>query len=312
MKLFLLKRLGFAVFTMFFVVTIVFFLYRSGEADPAAIMLPPDATQKDHEMLRNKFGLNEPLPVQYLIFLKNAVRGDFGLSFRYSEPAAKVLFERFPASLQLGITAFLFSAIIGLAIGILSAVHRDGWIDRVGRVIALGGMSIPAFWLGVMLMLFFGVTLGWLPVSGRGEGGLLDTLRHMILPVFCLSTYPIALITRLSRSSMIDALKSDYVVMARIKGVPEPYVYLIHAFKNASVTLITVMVPMFAVMILGSVVIETIFSWPGIGRLVIESTFARDYPVVQVFILLITFLITGAYIVADILYAVVDPRIRFQ
>jgi ABC-type dipeptide/oligopeptide/nickel transport system permease component len=311
MKVYLLKRFAFAVFTMFFVVTIVFFLYRSGEADPAAIMLPPDATPKDMEILTKNFGLDKPLPIQYLNFLKNALRGDFGKSFRYNEPAAKVLLERFPASIQLGVVSFIFSAIVGLTIGILSAIRRDGWIDRVGRVIALGGMSIPPFWLAVMLMLFFGVTLGWLPVSGRGEGGL-DTVLHMILPVFCLSTYPIALITRISMSSMIDALKSDYVTMARIKGVPEPHVNIIHAFKNASITLITIIVPMLVYMILGNVIIENIFSWPGIGRLVVESTFARDYPVVQVFILLITFLITTAYIIADILYALVDQRIRFE
>lgn len=311
MKVFLLKRFAFAVFTMFVVFTIVFFLFRSGEANPYDIMLPPDATPKDREILKKNFGLDKPIVLQYLSFLKNAARGDFGRSFRYNEPAIRVLFERFPASLQLGVAAFIFSSIVGLFIGILSAVNRDGWTDRVGRVIAMGGMSIPAFWGGVMLMLFFGVKLGWLPVSGRGEGGL-DTVLHMIMPVFCLSMYPIALITRLSRSSMIDALKSDYVVMARIKGVPEPYVNIIHAFKNASITLITIMVPMFVMMILGSVVIETIFSWPGIGRLAIESTFARDYPVVQIFVLLISFLITSAYIVADVLYAVVDPRIRFS
>jgi len=311
MKIYLLKRFAFAVFTMFVVVTIVFFLFRSGEADPAAIMLPPDATPKDMEILTKNFGLDKPLTIQYLNFLKNAIQGDFGKSFRYNEPAARVLFERFPASLQLGATAFIFSAIIGLTIGILSAVKRDGWVDKFGRAIALGGMSIPNFWLGVMMMLFFGVTLGWLPVSGRGEGGL-DTILHMIMPVICLSTYPVALITRLARSSMIDALKSDYVVMARIKGVPEPYVNIMHAFKNASITLITIMVPMFVAFILGSVVIENIFSWPGIGRLVIESTFARDYPVVQIFVMFVTLLITTAYIIADILYALVDPRIRYQ
>jgi peptide/nickel transport system permease protein len=311
MKVYLLKRFAFMAFTIFVVVTIVFFLFRSGEADPAAIMLPPDATPKDMEILTKNFGLDKPITIQYLNFLKNAVRGDFGKSFRYNEPAAKVLFERFPASLQLGATAFIFSAIIGLTIGILSAVHRDGWVDKFGRGLALAGMSIPNFWLGVMMMLFFGVTLGWLPVSGRGEGGI-DTILHMIMPVICLSTYPVALITRLARSSMIDALKSDYVVMARIKGVPEPYVNIMHAFKNASITLITIMVPMFVAFILGSVVIENIFSWPGIGRLVIESTFARDYPVVQVFVIFVTLLITTAYIVADILYAVVDPRIRYQ
>ena len=311
MKFFLLKRFAFAVFTMFVAFTIVFFLFRSGEANPEDIMLPVEAPPELRASLKKQFGLDKPLAIQYLFFLKNAAQGDLGRSFKYNEPAVKVLFERSPASLQLGVTAFFFAAIVGLTIGILSAVHRDGWIDRVGRVIALGGMSIPSFWLAVILMLLFGVTLGWLPVAGRGEGGL-DTLQHMIMPVFCLSTYPIALITRLSRSSMIDALKSDYVVMARIKGVPELQVNIIHAFKNASITLITIMVPMFVYLILGSVVIESIFSWPGIGRLVIESTFSRDYPVVQVFVLLVTFLITSAYIVADILYAVVDPRIRFQ
>jgi len=310
MKVFLLKRILFAVFTIFVVFTIVFFLYRSGEADPAAIMLPPDATPKDMEILTKNFGLDKPLTIQYFNYLKNAVRGDFGNSFRYNEPAARVLFERFPASLQLGITAFFFSSILGLGIGILSAVNRDGWMDRIGRVIAMGGMSIPAFWGAVILMLFFGVTLGWLPVSGRGDG-FLDSILHMIMPVFCLSMYPIALITRLSRSSMIDALKSDYVVMARIKGVPEPRVNIIHAFKNASIPLITIMAPMFVIMIAGSVVIETIFSWPGIGRLVIESVFSRDYPVVQIFVLLMTFLITSVYILVDILYALVDHRIRF-
>lgn len=310
MKIFLLKRLGWAVFTMFFVFTIVFFLFRSGEADPTAILIPVDAPEKHREILTKQFGLDKPLPIQYIHFLKNAILGDFGNSFRYNEPAAKILFERFPASLQLGIVAFLFSTLVGLTIGILSAVNREGWTDRVGRVIAMAGMSIPAFWGGVILMLFFGVTLGWLPVAGRGDGGL-DTIRHMIMPVICLSMYPIALITRLSRSSMIDALKSDYVVMARIKGVPEPQVNIIHAFKNASIPLITILPPMFVVMIVGSVVIETLFSWPGIGRLVIESVFARDYPVVQIFVLLITFLITTAYIVVDILYALVDRRIRF-
>jgi peptide/nickel transport system permease protein len=311
MKGYILKRLGWAVFTMFFVFTIVFFLFRSGGADPTAILIPVDAPEKYRELLTKKFGLDKPLAIQYLHFLKNAARGDFGNSFRYNEPAAKILFERFPASFQLGVVAFLFSAIVGLTIGILSAVNRDGWADRVGRVIAMVGMSIPAFWGGVILMLFFGVTLGWLPVAGRGDGGL-DTLRHMIMPAICLSMYPIALITRLTRSSMIDALKSDYVVMARTKGVPEPYVNLIHAFKNSSITLITVMAPMFVYMILGSVVIEYIFSWPGIGRLIIDSYLCRDYPVVQIFVLLISFLITFAYIVADVLYGLIDPRIRFQ
>ena len=306
MKGYVLKRIIIAILTMFLVLTAVFFVFRLGGADPVSIMLPPDAMPKDAEMLTVKFGLDKPLLVQYVNFLKNAVIGDFGQSFRYSEPAVIVLFTRFPATLQLGSIAFLMSVVIGLTIGILSAVKPDSLIDRFGRVFALAGMSLPPFWVGVMLILFFGVTLRWLPISGRG------TLLHFIMPAFCLSLWPVALITRLSRSAMLDALKSDYIVMARIKGVPEFYVILLHAFKNACIPVVTVIFGVFGGLILGSVIVETIFSWPGIGRLVVESFFTRDYPVVQVFVLFVTFLVVTLNLIVDIVYAYIDPRIRYQ
>ena len=306
MKGYVLKRILIAILTMFLVLTVVFFVFRLGGADPVAIMLPPDAMPQDAEKLTKKFGLDKPLTVQYVNFIKNAVRGDFGQSFRYDEPALKVLIERFPATVHLGLVAFLMSVVIGLTIGILSAVRPDSLIDRFGRVFALAGMSLPSFWVAVMLILFFGVTLRWLPISGRG------TLLHYLMPAFCLSLYPVALITRLSRSAMLDALKSDYIVMARIKGVPEFFVIMLHAFKNAAIPVVTIIFGVLGGLILGSVIVETIFSWPGIGRLVIESFFTRDYPVVQVFVLFVTFLVVTLNLIVDIVYAFIDPRIRYQ
>ena len=307
MQGYILKRILIAVFTVFAVLTVVFFVFRLGPADPVAVMLPPDATPQDAENLTRKFGLDKPLMIQYKSYLINAVKGDFGASFRFNEPALKVLFERFPATLYLGLVAFVISVVVGLCIGVYSAVKPDSMVDRIGRLFALAGMSLPSFWVGVMLILFFGVTLRWLPIAGR------DTPLHYIMPAFCLSLYPIALITRLSRSSMLDALKSDYVVMARIKGVPEFYVILLHAFKNASIPVITVIFGLFGALMVGStVVVEYIFSWPGIGRLVMESYFARDYPVVQVFVIFVTFVVVTLNLIVDIVYAYIDPRIRYQ
>jgi peptide/nickel transport system permease protein len=307
MQGYILKRILFAAFTIFAVLTVVFFVFRLGPADPVAVMLPPEATPQDAENLTKKFGLDKPLMIQYKNYLMNAAKGDFGASFRFNEPALTVLFERFPATLHLGLVAFAVSVIVGLSIGVYSAVKPDSMVDRIGRLFALAGMSLPSFWVGVMLILFFGVTLRWLPIAGRG------TPLHYIMPAFCMSLYPIALLTRLSRSSMLDALKSDYVVMARIKGVPEFYVILLHAFKNASIPVITVIFGLFGALMVGSaVVVEYIFSWPGIGRLVMESYFARDYPVVQVFVIFVTFVVVTLNLIVDIIYAYIDPRIRYQ
>ena len=181
MQGYILKRVLIAVFTVFAVLTVVFFVFRLGPADPVAVMLPPNATPQDAENLTKKFGLDKPLMVQYGNYLKNVLKGDFGASFRFSEPALKVLFDRFPATLQLGLAAFFISVVVGLSIGIYSAVKPDSMVDRFGRLFALAGMSLPSFWVGVMLILFFGVTMRWLPIAGRG------TLLHYVMPAFCLS-----------------------------------------------------------------------------------------------------------------------------
>ena len=307
MQGFILKRIAIALLTIFIVLTVVFFAFRLGGADPVAIMLPPNATPRNAKVLTEKFGLDKPLHLQYRGFVENVVlHGDFGMSFRYSEPALNILLQRVPATVQLGLVAFILALVVGLPIGIISAVKRDSLIDRFGRTLALAGMSLPTFWVGVMLIPFLGVTLRWLPIAGRG------TPLHFIMPAFCMSLYPIALFTRLSRSAMLDALKSEYVLMARIKGVPEIYVILLHAFKNASITVVTVVFGVFGALILGSVVVETIFSWPGIGRLVMESFFSRDYPVVQVFVMFVTFVVVTLNLIVDIVYAYIDPRIRYQ
>ena len=307
MQGYILKRILIAVATIFAVLTVVFFAFRLGPADPVMVMLPPEATPQDVEILTKKFGLDQPLMIQYKNYLGNALKGDFGVSFRFDEPVLKVFFERFPATLQLGLVAFVISVLVGLSVGIISAVKPDSIVDRLGRLVALGGMALPSFWVGIMLILFFGVTLRWLPIAGRG------TPAHYIMPAFCMSLYPIALITRLSRSAMLDALKSDYVLMARIKGVPEFYVILLHAFKNASIPVLTIIFGIFGALLVGSaVVVEYIFSWPGIGRLVMESYFARDYPVVQMFVIFVTFVVVTLNLIVDIIYAYIDPRIRYQ
>ncbi|ACL01971.1 binding-protein-dependent transport systems inner membrane component [Desulfatibacillum aliphaticivorans] len=307
MQGYIIKRVLIAALTIFAVLSVVFFVFRLGPADPVALMLPPEATPQDAQALTEKFGLDKPLAVQYVNFLKNAVHGDFGISFRFNESAAQVMFQTVPATLKLGLMALAFSILVGLSVGIISAVKPDSIIDRVGRVFALAGMSLPAFWVGVMLILFFGVTLRWLPIAGKG------TYLHYIMPAFCLSLYPIALITRLSRSSMLDALKSDYVVMARIKGVPEFHVIMVHALKNASIPILTVIFSIMGTLLVGrAVVVEFIFSWPGIGKLAMESFFARDYPVVQVFVVFVTFVVVTLNLIVDILYAYIDHRIRYQ
>jgi peptide/nickel transport system permease protein len=254
---FIAKRVVMAIMTVFLVLTIVFFAFRMGAADPVSIMLPPDATEREAKMLTERFGLDKPLGVQYLNYLKNASHGDFGESFRYSDSAAKIFLERLPATLKLAVLAFVLSVFTGLGIGITSAVKPGSAIDKVGRLIALGGMSFPSFWVGIMLIMLFGVTLRWLPISGMGSP------LHYVMPTFCMSLIPVALITRLTRSAMLDALKSDYVVMARIKGVPEKNVILLHALKNASLTLVTVILAMLGGMIANTVVVEMIF--PGRG-----------------------------------------------
>ena len=305
MQIYVLKRIVQSIITIFLIVVIVFFLVRL-TGDPVAMMVSPDAEEADVQILKKKLGLDRPILVQLGIFLRSAVRGDFGESFKWQEPALDLVLSRFPATLELAISAMLIATLFGLGTGMVSALKQDSVYDRVGKVFSLLGQATPSFWLGVLLMLFLGVKLGWLPVSGRGS------LAHLILPASTISLISLASIARLTRSSMIDALKSEYVVMARIKGVPNHFVVLIHALKNVSIPILTLMSMQFSYLIAGTVVVETIFSWPGTGRLAIQALLARDFPVIQAFVLFSAFIYTTINLVVDLLYAWIDPRIRYR
>jgi len=307
MQRYIIKRLIAGAFTMFVIVSLVFVLTRTlGPADPVAIMLPPDASPEDQMNMRKRFGLDKSVGEQYFFYLGNALKGDFGESFRYDEPAFHLVASRIPATLQLAISALVLGLSLGLMIGVTSAIKRDSIFDRIGRVLALIGMAVPQFVLALFLMLFFGVMLRWLPVAGRGG------LSHFIMPVVSMSMVGLAAYTRLSRSSMIEVMNSEYIVMARLKGVPNHVIVLVHALKNGCIPVITILGMTLPHLILGNIVIETIFSWPGVGNLVMSSIFARDYPVVQAVVLILSFMVVLVNLIVDISYAYIDPRIRYQ
>jgi len=305
MQRYILKRIAQAIFTVLAITAMVFFLMRLS-GDPVSIMAPPDADREYVEMLTVEYGLDKPVVVQFWVFLKQAVKGDFGESFRWQQSALSLVLKRFPATMQLALVAAILAWGIGIPIGILSAVKRDTWMDRFVKAFALVGQATPMFWLGVMLMLLVGVKWGLLPVSGR------ESWYSVIMPAGSISFMMLASVTRLSRSTMIEALNSEFVTMARLKGVPDSAVILIHAFKNACIPILTLMALQITRLFMGAVVAETIFSWPGLGKLALEAVFSRDFPVVQVVVLFSAVLFCTVNILVDVLYAYVDPRIRYQ
>jgi ABC-type dipeptide/oligopeptide/nickel transport system permease component len=305
MQRYILKRLVLAVVSLFAVTIIVFSLtHLSG--DPAVLMAAPDATQEDIQQMRVSLGLTKPLPVQYGLFLSGILRGDFGRSFKWDQPCIQVWFNRFPNTMLLASASMAFTLLIGLSFGILSAIYMGRWFDKFGKIFALMGQSLPVFWVGLMLMLIFSVKLGWLPTSGMG------TWKHLIMPAFTLGWFFAAAITRLTRSSMLDVLDRDFIKMAKIKGVSRTNVILRHAFKNALIPILTLVSINFVFMLNGTVITETVFNWPGIGMLVVEAIFARDYPLVQTTVLIGSFFFIFVNLAVDIAYAYIDPRIRYQ
>jgi ABC-type dipeptide/oligopeptide/nickel transport system permease component len=306
MQRYFIKRLIVGILTVFCTITIVFFVTRGvGEVDPTAVVLPPNAPLETQLKLREKFGLDKPIWQQYFIYLKNLSQGDLGTSFVFKEPVKDLMKQRIPATLQLTVSALLVVIIFGMTLGVVSAIRRDSIFDRFSRVISLFGMAIPDFALALFLILLFGVTLRWLPVAGRGG------LEHYVLPVLSMSLAGMAGLMRLSRSSMLEVLNSEVIVMARIKGVPEPFVVLVHALKNACIPVITIIGMVIPGMVTGSVVVETIFSWPGVGNLAMTSIFARDYPVIQAIVIVVSSLIVLSNLLVDMVYALIDPRIRY-
>lgn len=299
-----LKRLWYTLYVVIGISLIsFFFIHLSG--DPVMLMLPGDASEQEIEELREKLGFNDSLSEQYLRFAYKAVQGDLGESLYSHIPVMELVLERLPASLELAVAAMALALIIAVPIGIISAIWRGTWIDMGSMLGALFGLSMPHFWLGIMLMLFFSVYLGWLPTSGRG------TLAQLCMPAISLALPLMAMFARLTRSVMLEVLSLDYIRTARAKGLVERIVVSKHALKNALIPLVTVAGMQFSALLGGTVIIETVFAWPGLGRLVVQSIFARDYPLVQGIVFVLALIFVGSNLLVDILYVYLDPQISY-
>jgi peptide/nickel transport system permease protein len=304
-KQFISRRIGYSLLSLL-LLSVTIFLFVRVTGDPATLLVEPGASQADLDAIRHQFGLDRPLYVQYVTFLTSVLSGDFGQSFYYRMPVFELYLTRLPHSLLLAFVAMLFSLLIGIPCGILAAVRVNQFWDRAGKIFALLGLSMPSFWVGLLLILFFSVYLGWLPSSGSG------TVWHLIMPAAALGWYFAAAHMRLTRSSMLEVLGSEYVKLARLKGLPESLVIAKHAFKNALIPVLTLAGINLVIMVNVAVVVEMIFAWPGVGRLLYEGIAFRDFPVVQGVVLMSGAMIVIVNLAIDILYAVIDPRIRLE
>ena len=305
MRAFVLRRLLHALFVAWGVVTVVFFLVRL-TGDPTLFLVDPSATQEEIAHTRTLLGLDRPLAVQYADFLAGAVRGDFGVSIREKRPAMRMVLEHFwPATVELAAAALLLSTIPAIPLGVVSATHRGRAADHLSRLASLFLQSMPSFWLGIMLILLFAVVLGGLlPAYGSG------TWRHLVLPAVALAAAPLAQNVRLVRAGMLEVLGHDYVRTARAKGLSEHGVVYRHALRNAALPVITVTGLSLGFMLSGALIIETVFAWPGMGRLIVQAVPSRDFPVIQAGVFVFALVFVAINVIVDVLYTVADPRVR--
>jgi ABC-type dipeptide/oligopeptide/nickel transport system permease component len=303
MRQFIVLRILYSIVTLFILSMTIFTIVRL-TGDPALLMAEPGARPEDLARVRQQWGLDLPWPVQYVSFMRNVFTGELGKSFNYRLPVSELYFQRLPNSLQLALVATMISLLVGIPAGIISAVRVNSLWDNLGKIIALLGLSIPGFWLGLVLILVFSVWLRWLPTSGTGDW------RHLIMPAIALGWYFSASLLRLTRSSMLEVMRSEYIKLARLKGLPETVVIAMHAFKNALIPVFTLAGVNLVVMVNAAVIIEVIFAWPGIGRLLYEGIFQRDFPLVQGVVVMAGFMIIGVNLLVDVVYAFIDPRIR--
>lgn len=308
------RRLLDLIPTLFVVATIVFIITRLIPGNPAAVMLGPTASVEDIEKLTAQLGLNDPYIVQFLNYLKGVIQGDLGMSLSYNQPVTSLIMERFPNTFILAMCALFIALIIGIPAGILAASKHNSLIDYTVMLISLIGVSMPIFWLGVMLVLYFSVNLGWLPATGMGnlEDGFIPFLKHLILPSIALATIPMATFARITRSSMLEVVSKEYIKTARSKGLKEYVVITKHAFKNALTPILTVLGMQISGLLGGAVLTETIFSWPGMGRLIVDAIEKRDFVVVQGTVLFIAIIFVLINLLVDILYKVVNPRVNYE
>jgi peptide/nickel transport system permease protein len=301
---YLLTRLFESVITLLVISMVVFVLARA-TGDPVTLLISDKATAQDIALLKQQLGLDQPVPVQYWVFITNAVTGNLGRSIADKGDVGRLIAERFPNSLLIGAPALALSTVLGMALGVAAAAGRNTWVDKSVRVIAVLGQSMPSFWLAIMLIFVFSVMLRVLPTSGMGS------LDHYVLPVAVLTFFALPLRTRLMRSSMLEILDTEYVKLARAKGLAEGAVIWRHALKNALPPQLTSFGLTLAFAITGSVVIETVFAWPGLGQLAYQAMLSRDYPLIQGTVLLVAVFVLTANLLVDVLYVYVDPRIRY-
>lgn len=305
-----LKRILELIPTIFIVVFIVFVVTRVIPGDPAAVMLGPQASVEAVEELRENLGLNDNIFVQFGRYLKGVVQGDLGKSYYYNQPVTKLISERFPNTLVLAIVSIIIGLLVGIPVGVVSATKQYSAFDYISMILALIGISVPIFWLAMMAVLLFSVNLGWLPSVGMGEGSFIDIVKHLILPSLCLATGPTATFARFTRSSMLDITKQDYIKTARAKGLKEKLVIWKHAFKNALPPIITIAGMQFSSLLSGAVLTETIFSWPGLGKLIVDAIQNRDYTLVQGSVVYIAFIYIIVNLIVDICYALLNPKVK--
>lgn len=328
-----LERILATIPIMFGVAIVVFMFIRLTPGDPVDIMLGDSGTVTTGEMeqLRSEFHLDEPLHIQLWLFLKDAVRGDLGYSYVLKLPVTTLIAERLPATIELALGALFFSLIIAFPIGILSAVKQNSLLDRLSMGGSFLGISMPGFWLGIILILFFSVRLGWLPVQGRidfdaqlqevtgfyvldsiitrNKEALVSSLKHLVLPSIALGAAVTAIVARVLRSSMLETLRSDYVTLARSKGASETSVVMKHALRNALIPTVTVVGLQVGILLGGNMIIETVFSWPGLGSMVVDAIFNRDFPLVQGSVMIYAFIFVMANLIVDLLYTYLNPKI---
>lgn len=305
---YILKRLIEGTITLWLITLAVFFLLRLGGSNPIEYMLPPEATQADIDELTEAYGYDKPLIYQYWIFNKKLLQGDMGNALAWDKrPTIEVVWERIPATFQLTSAAMILAVVFGVVIGAISASRPDSLFDRVAKVVAITGQSMPVFWVGLLLILLFSVFLGWLPSAGGIER---LGWKGIVMPAISLGFFLVASHMRIVRSTMLEVLESEYIKLVRAKGLPTRLVIWKHAFKNASIPVFTLFFVNFAALISGAVVTETIFAWPGIGRLLVDSLILRDYPTTQTVIFFAAAFIVFINIVVDVMYAWLDPRIR--
>jgi peptide/nickel transport system permease protein len=302
--IYIFRRLGQAVFAMFVVTVVVFLLIRLAPGDPMRLMLPETASQAEVEALRIRLGLDQHLYVQFWRFLRDIVHLDLGTSFFYQRPVAEIIWLHFPRTVLLGGVSLVISLLIGIPLGMISAVKEGRLADYASMGLAVVGQSIPVFWLGFMLVLLFSLKLKLLPTSGIGSPA------HLVLPAVTLSAFTMALVSRLVRSGMLDILGEDYIRTARAKGLSEVLVIWRHGFRNLMIPVVTVVGLSVGVLLAGSVVTESVFAWPGIGLMIMTAVSARDYPLIQASTLFVALVVIFANLIVDLLYVYLDPRIR--